>query len=79
MNWIERLLNDGPFTKDRFIAFTRDHFNGPGNNSICRHFEVRVQSSEQTISAAVCYLPKKGMAEIWVSLGQPCQSIFEKH
>ena len=73
---IERLLSDGPFTKDRFISFARDHFNGPGNHSICRHFEPGVRSSDQTISAAVYYLPEGSFPEIWVTLGQPCQSVF---
>ena len=79
LNRIEKLLKNGPFTKDEFIAFTQDHFNGPGNKSICRHFEAGAHSSEQTISAAVYYLTKEGAPEVWVSLGQPCQSIFEKH
>ena len=79
LNRIENLLREGSFTKDRFIAYTQDHFNGPGNNSICRHFEVGVRSGEQTVSGAVYYLPKEGTPQIWVSLGQPCQSMFEKH
>jgi predicted choloylglycine hydrolase len=79
LNRIENLLRDGSFTKDKFIAFTQDHFNGRGNNSICRHFEVGVQSSERTVSAAVYYLPKDSAPKIWVSLGQPCQSMSERH
>jgi hypothetical protein len=78
-NRIEFLLNGGPFTKDKFIIFTKDHFNRPGNNSICRHFETGVRSSERTVSAAIFYLPQNGPPEVWVGLGQPCQSIFEKH
>ena len=76
LNRVEKLISDGPFTKDKFIAFTQDHLNGPGNNSICRHFQAGVRPSEQTVSAAVYYLPKEDAPEIWVSLGQPCQSIF---
>jgi hypothetical protein len=79
LNRIERLLGEGPFTKDKFIAYTQDHFSGPGNNSICRHVEVGVRSGEQTVSGAVYYLPKEGTPQIWVSLGQPCQSMFERH
>jgi hypothetical protein len=78
LNRIERLLDGGPFTKDRFILFAQDHMNGPGNNSICRHFEAEGRESERTVSAAVYFLPKEGTAEIWVSLGQPCQSIFQE-
>ncbi len=79
LNRIENLLRDGSFTKDKFIAFTQDHVNGPGNNSICRHCEVGVRSGERTVSAAVYYLPKDAAPEIWVSLGQACQSMFEKY
>jgi hypothetical protein len=79
LNRIEKLLGDGPFTKDKFISYTQDHFNGPGNNSICRHFEVGVRSGERTVSAAIFFLPKDAAPEIWVSLGQPCQSMFERH
>jgi len=79
LNRIEKVLRDGPFTKDTFIAFTKDHANGPGINSICRHYEGGARSSERTLSAAVFYLPKEGAPEIWVALGQPCQSPFEKH
>ncbi len=78
-NRIAFLLGHGPFTKDRFIGFTKDHFKKAGNNSICRHFEAGTRSSEQTVSAAVFYLPLKGPPETWVALGQPCQSIFERY
>jgi len=78
LNRIGKLLSDGSVTKDKFITFVQDHYNGPGNNSICRHFEAEVRSSEQTVSAAVYYLPKAALPEIWVSLGQPCQSVFER-
>lgn len=75
---IQGLLAKGPFTKDQFIAFSRDHFNGPGNLSICRHAEKGKTQAEKTVSAAVYYLHKEQPAELWVSLGQPCQSTFEK-
>jgi isopenicillin-N N-acyltransferase like protein len=78
LNRIEKVLSGKPFTKEEFIAFTKDHANGPGNNSICRHNEGGGRSSERTLSAAVFYLPKEGAPEIWVALGQPCQSTFEK-
>jgi isopenicillin-N N-acyltransferase-like protein len=75
---IETLLEKGPFTRGTFIAFTKDHENGPGNNSICRHDKVGTQSGERTVSAAVFCLPRQGAPEMWVALGQPCQSTFEK-
>jgi hypothetical protein len=76
LNRIERLLGDRPLSREKFMTVTKDHFNGPGNNSICRHFETGTRSSEQTVSAAVYYLPKEGPPETWVSLGQPCQTTF---
>jgi hypothetical protein len=79
LNRIEELLKGGPFTKEQFVTFSKDHFNGPGNSSICRHFEREVRGSERTVSAAAFTLRKGEAPEIWVSLGQPCQSIFEKH
>ena len=36
------------------------------------------QAGERTLSAAVFYLPRQSAPEIWVALGQPCQSTFEK-
>ncbi|MFB3884714.1 MAG: C45 family autoproteolytic acyltransferase/hydrolase [Thermodesulfobacteriota bacterium] len=78
-NRIGSLLSGGPFTKDRFMTFAKDHFNRPGNDSICRHFEAEIRSSERTVSAAVFYLPQRSPAEVWVALGQPCESIFERH
>jgi hypothetical protein len=76
---IEELLKGSPFTREQFIVFSQDHSNGPGNNSICRHFEREVRGSERTVSAAVYALRKGEPPEIWVSLGQPCQTPFEKH
>jgi hypothetical protein len=76
LNRIEELLKGDSFTKEQFVTFSRDHFNGPGSSSICRHFEKEVRGSERTVSAAVYALRKREAPEIWVSLGQPCQSIF---
>ena len=75
---MDTLLGEGPFTRESFIAFTKDHTNGPGNNSICRHNKGGTRSEERTLSAAVFYLPKEGAPEMWVALGQPCQATFEK-
>jgi len=79
LNRIERLLEDGPLSREKFMTMTRDHSNGPGDNSICRHSEAETRLSEQTVSAAVYYLPKEAAPETWVSLGQPCQSTFSSH
>ncbi len=76
---IEELLKRGPFNKDQFVIFSQDHFNGPGNCSICRHFETGVQGGEKTNSAAVYYLRKGDPPQVWVSMGQPCQSVSKNH
>jgi hypothetical protein len=47
LNRIESLLKENPFTKEKFIVFAQDHSNGPGNKSICRHFEAGVRGSER--------------------------------
>lgn len=75
---MDTLLGEGAFTRESFMTFTKDHTNGPGNNSICRHNKGATRSDERTLSAAVFFLPKEGAPEIWVVLGQPCQSTFEK-
>jgi isopenicillin-N N-acyltransferase like protein len=79
LNRIEHLLRKDSLTKDDFIAFARDHDHGPGNNSICRHFKDGIRSTGRTVSAAVYLLPKKGSPEMWIVLGQPCQSVFERY
>jgi isopenicillin-N N-acyltransferase like protein len=78
LNRIEELLSDRPLTKEKFIAFTKDHVNGPGGRSICRHVEAGSRSSERTLSTAVFYLPGDGPPELWVALDQPCRSTFER-
>jgi len=76
---IEALMTHGPYTKEAFIAMTRDHEHGPGDLSICRHREEKSRKLDRTISAAVYSLSKGGTPEVWFTLGQPCQSNFEKH
>jgi hypothetical protein len=78
MERIDALLSEGPFDTEAFIAFTRDHANGPGDHSICRHSKERGRSSERTLSAIVFFLPGEGSPKVWTSLDQPCQSTFTK-
>jgi hypothetical protein len=59
-------------TPQDFIAFSQDHVNGPGPNSICRH---GVHFSEETSqSAQVVEIdsadPTRTM--VWIALGKPC-------
>jgi hypothetical protein len=64
----------GQLTLDDFAAFTRDHANGPGLNSICRHNEdVR---SETTQSALVAAIDPASPADtvVRIALGKPCHA-----
>ena len=79
LNRIQALLErEGPLNKNWFMTCAKDHANGPGNLSICRHFVATDRSSEKTVSAAVFYLPREGSPEVWVALAQPCETPFEK-
>ena len=64
----------GRLTLDDFAAFTQDHANGPGPNSICRHDpDVR---SETTQSALVAELEAASPADstVRIALGKPCHA-----
>jgi isopenicillin-N N-acyltransferase like protein len=64
----------GRLTLDDFASFTRDHANGPGPNSICRHHDdVR---SETTQSALVGEINGASPADsvVRVALGKPCHA-----
>lgn len=64
----------GRLTLDDFVSFTRDHANGPGPNSICRHHgDVR---SETTQSALVAEINGTSPADsiVRVALGKPCHA-----
>jgi len=64
----------GRLTLDDFAAFTSDHANGPGLNSICRHdADVR---SETTQSALVAEVDGGSPADSVVrfALGKPCHA-----
>ena len=62
----------GRLAPDDFIAFSADHANGPGLNSICRHSpEVRDETSQ---SAQVAQIDAANPAKtrVWLALGKPC-------
>ena len=64
----------GRLTLDNFAAFTRDHANGPGPNSICRHHDdVR---SETTQSAMVAEINGASPPDsvVRIALGKPCHA-----
>ncbi len=64
----------GRLTLDDFAAFTRDHANGPGPNSICRHDpDFR---SETTQSALVAEVDGASPVDsvVRIALGKPCHA-----
>jgi isopenicillin-N N-acyltransferase like protein len=75
---IRKLTNSPPLSPDRFMDFSRDHENGPGGNSICRHHLPGKKSGRVTVSALVVRLDPNRSPEIWVRLGHPCKGNFEK-
>jgi hypothetical protein len=66
--------NEGQLTVEKLIEFSRDHANGPGPNSICRHGSH--YREETSLGAAVIEIersdPKK--SRIVMSLGKPCRA-----
>ncbi|MGQ0570381.1 MAG: C45 family autoproteolytic acyltransferase/hydrolase [Armatimonadota bacterium] len=70
----ELLKGKTPLSLDDFAAFTRDHANGPGPNSICRHDpDIR---SETTQSAFVAAVDPASPADsvVRIALGKPCHA-----
>jgi hypothetical protein len=75
---IRRLTKHPPFSPEQFMDFSRDHGNGPGGNSVCRHPLPGKKSSRVTVSAMVVRLDPQKSPEIWVRLGRPCEGNFQK-
>ncbi len=66
--------NQGKITVDKMIAFSMDHVNGPGPNSICRHGTHF--SEETSLSAAIMEIngEKPEKSTIALALGKPCHA-----
>ncbi len=66
--------NEGQLTLDKLIEFSRDHGNGPGPNSICRHGTH--YSEETSLGAAVIEIDREDplKSRIVMSLGKPCHA-----
>lgn len=66
--------NEDELTLDKLMVFSRDHANGPGPNSICRHGEHYTE--ETSLGAAVIEIdreaPEKSIIDI--ALGKPCHA-----
>ena len=66
--------NEGSLTMETLMAISRDHANGPGPNSVCRHGTHF--SEETSLGAAVIEVdqhdPEK--SKISIALGKPCHA-----
>ena len=71
-----QLLNEnaGELTLEKFREFSRDHVNGPGQNSICRHGSH--YREETSLGAAVIEINGTAPEEsvISICLGKPCHA-----
>jgi hypothetical protein len=66
--------NEGQLTLEKFVEFSRDHVNGPGPNSICRHGSH--YSEETSLGAAVVEVDRNApqKSAIVIALGKPCHA-----
>jgi hypothetical protein len=64
----------GQLTLDDFAAFTRDHANGPGLNSICRHdADFRAETTQSAIVEAIDPASPADTV-VRIALGKPCHA-----
>jgi len=69
-------------SKDDMIRFSRDHANGPGSYSVCRHnsyigTKLDKLLSSSTLSSQLFVIAEK--PETFVAIGRPCQTEFVHH
>ncbi len=66
--------SEGQLTIEKLIAFSRDHANGPGPNSICRHGSH--YQEETSLGAAVIEIDRQSpqKSTIVMALGKPCHA-----
>jgi len=66
--------NEGQLTLEKLMEFSRDHANGPGQNSICRHGDHYVE--ETSLGAAVIEIDREApeKSTIIMALGKPCRA-----
>lgn len=62
----------GQLTPADFIAFSHDHANGPGPNSICRHGTHFKEETSQSAQVAEIDPADPTKTTVWIALGKPC-------
>lgn len=62
----------GRLTPADFIAFSTDHANGPGPNSICRHGAHYRDETSQSAQVIEVDATDPSRSRVWLALGKPC-------
>jgi hypothetical protein len=63
---------EGRLAPADFIAFSADHANGPGLNSICRHSPHFKDETSQSAQVAEIDAADPTRTRVWLALGKPC-------
>jgi hypothetical protein len=64
----------GRITVETMIAFSQDHANGPGPNSICRHGAHFSEETSQSALVAELDPREPGQSRVAIALGKPCHA-----
>lgn len=59
-------------TPEDFIAFSQDHLNGPGPNSICRHGMHFSEETSQAAQVIEIDAADPTRTTVWIALAKPC-------
>ena len=66
--------NSGRLTPALMTEFSRDHANGPGPNSICRHGKHYVEETSQSAMVVELTAGKPKETRFWIAMGKPCHA-----
>jgi len=64
----------GQLRPDEFVDFSRDHANGPGLNSICRHSQDPRDETSLAAMVVALHPTDPRATEVRVALGKPCRA-----
>jgi hypothetical protein len=72
----QQLLGEyrGRLTVDHMIAFSQDHANGPGPNSICRHGTHYEEETSQSSMVMEIDPERPERSRVAIALGKPCHA-----
>jgi hypothetical protein len=66
--------NEGKLTLEKMTAFSRDHANGPGPNSICRHGDDYHEETSLGAAAIEINGNDPNQTRLSIALGKPCHA-----